>query len=895
MTVTWRMPRTVLLGLIVSCTMTTALSSQEPTIADAHRAIRDGACLLCHQAEGSWSSWLAPVDPPLLTGSGKRLRPAWLIDWISDPRGDEAGTRMPHALAGVEEDQRREVATDIAHFLVARDQGPGDWSPVQFNAGEVARGEQLFSTIGCAACHDGGELSTRMARRTTLPALTDELLQAHAIHRSGRMPQIVIDRSESTAIATYLIQDQGKDDNGEAIHDLVAGLKYETYLGRFENCEQVIEGEQVGEGYATRISVEPKPRQDNFGIRFSGEFWVETAGRYEFLLASDDGSKLWIDGRMIVDNDGIHGEVTKRNRTDLTRGWHSIDARVWEHGGGEVIRVQWSGPGIDKPREFMPEELRTMTSVASPQEPLFRLDPPRIIRGGHAYSLYGCSACHEPKAKPQQTPWKQLRADRVGCLGDNAHPRSPGYSFDDAMTQRIIEVIESNEVEMALEAGMHADMLIDDAGCTSCHQRNGRGGPDAEKNKTFLGTAELGDEGRLPPLLDGVGSKLKYDVLHDTIAEGLKVRPYVVSRMPSYPADVADELARIIYAGDNDSQAKPITPTFSVESRQAGHMLTGTDGFRCIDCHKFAGHDSLGEPAYDLAKMAARLQPRWFHEYMKDPQSKRPGTRMPTFWFDDVSLFPDLLEGDTDAQVEALWTYLAGGSAAPFPRGLIINRSDFDLLPGADEPRIVGVFMRGLSGRVVAVGYPDRVNIAYDMENVRLGKAWRGDFINVKGTWVGRAGALENPAGTDVIDFPSGLPVAIVNGRDGPWPDDPVRDQGWRYRGYRRDEARRPVFRIAGPGAVEMTESVIPMIAADGVHLVRTFRFEGDSLPRNLMMRFARSSRIEATGDDAWSTAEGMIISVRGLATQVIDVDGMQELRAAVTRAGTEVEVEVRW
>jgi len=324
-------------------------------------------------------------------------------------------------------------------------------------------------------------------------------------------------------------------------------------------------------------------------------------------------------------------------------------------------------------------------------------------------------------------------------------------------------------------------------------------------------------------------------------------------------------------------------------------MLTGTDGFRCIDCHKFAGHDSLGEPAYDLAKMAARLQPRWFHEYMKDPQSKRPGTRMPTFWFDDVSLFPDLLEGDTDAQVEALWTYLAGGSAAPFPRGLIINRSDFDLLPGADEPRIVGVFMRGLSGRVVAVGYPDRVNIAYDMENVRLGKAWRGDFINVKGTWVGRAGALENPAGTDVIDFPSGLPVAIVNGRDGPWPDDPVRDQGWRYRGYRRDEARRPVFRIAGPGAVEMTESVIPMIAADGVHLVRTFRFEGDSLPRNLMMRFARSSRIEATGDDAWSTAEGMIISVRGLATQVIDVDGMQELRAAVTRAGTEVEVEVRW
>ena len=51
-----------------------------------------------------------------------------------------------------------------------------------------------------------------------------------------------------------------------------------------------------------------------------------------------------------------------------------------------------------------------------------------------------------------------------------------------------------------------------------------------------------------------------------------------------------------------------------------------------------------------------------------------------------------------------------------------------------------------------------------------------------------------------------------------------------------------------------MTESVVPLVAADGVHLVRTFRFEGDSVPKNLAMRFARSSRIYPTGDDAWRT-----------------------------------------
>ena len=887
--------RLLLLIIALGCPTLVAATGPQSSQPDPYRAIRDGACLLCHPGQGEWASWLRPVAPPLLDGAGLRLRPDWLTDWISDPVADEPGTRMPHALAGVPEDERGEIAADIAHFLIARDRGPGNWDAVQFNGADVEQGKTLFSTIGCAACHDGEQLSLRMVRRTTLASLTDELMQSHAIHRSGRMPQIVMDPAEAKAIATWLVRDQATGPDGQPILDVVPGLRYDTYLGKFASCEQIVLGEFASSGHAEKISVEPKPRGDNFGIRFSGEFLVSQEGQYEFALKSDDGSKLWIDSELVIDNDSVHGPTTKQGSKDLSSGWHSIDARVYEHGGGEVIEVLWSGPGIDKPREFRPAELRTRTSVALPDEPLFRLIPGRIIRGGQYYDAYGCNSCHEKAARPNKTPWNQLTAERSGCLSQNPPAGSPGYNFDDAMVAKIIDLIGSVEFEMSYEPGMAADHLIDDAGCTMCHQRNGRGGPDAEVNKTFIGTAELGDEGRLPPFLDGVGTKLKYDVLHETIAQGLKIRPYVVTRMPSYPPQVAEPLARAIYAGDNEPPAEPLVPVFSIESRQVGHQLTGTDGFRCIDCHKFAGHNSLGEPAYDLAIMAARLQPRWFVEYMKDPQSKRPGTRMPTFWFDDVTLFPDLLAGETDAQVEALWTYLAAGSAAPFPKGLIINRSDFDLAPTAEEPTLVGVFMKGLSGRVLAVGYPDRVSVAYDMENVRLGKAWRGDFINVKGTWVARAGSLESPAGTDVVDFAPGLPVAIISQRDAPWPDAPVREQGWRFRGYRRDEARRPVFRIAGPGGVEMTESIVPLVAADGVHLVRNFRFEGNSVPRNLTMRLARSSRIYPTGDDAWRTEEGMVIAVSGAPAAVVQIAGAMELRAPVTRAGTEVEVEVRW
>ncbi len=887
--------RLLLLILVLLFFAVAPASGTEQDSHDPYRAVRDGACLLCHPASGEWAQWLRPVAPPLLDGAGLRLRPDWLIDWIADPAADQPGTRMPHALAGVAEDRRREVAADITHFLIARDRGPGNWDPVQFNGAAVDQGQRLFSTIGCAACHDGEQLSERMTRRTTLTSLTEELMQSHAIHRSGRMPQIIMDLTEAEVIATWLVRQQAKGPDGEQIIDVVPGLRYDTYLGRFNNCEQMVLGQLASSGYSDRISIDPKPRSDNFGIRYSGEFFVAQDGAYEFALKSDDGSKLWIDKELVVDNDGVHGPTTKKGNKELTSGWHAIDVRVWEHGGGEVIELLWSGPGVSQARQFSPAELRTRSSVAVPDEPLFRLQPDRIIRGGQAYDAHGCNACHESAARPGRTPWADLTPAAAGCLSENPPPGSPGYDFEKGVVDQIIELIDSVDLEMAYEPGIAADHLIDDAGCTSCHQRNGRGGPDAERNKLFTGTAELGDEGRMPPLLDGIGAKLQFDVLHDTIADGLKVRPYVVTRMPSYPEDVAKQLVDAIYAGDNEPPSTTEVPAFSIESRKAGHLLTGTDGFRCIDCHKFAGHDSLGEPAYDLALMSTRLQPQWFIEYMKDPQSKRPATRMPTYWFEDVTLFPDLLGGETDAQIGALWTYLSAGSAAPFPKGLIINRSDFDLLPTAEEPTMVGVFMNGLSGRVVAVGYPERISVAYDMENVRLGLAWRGDFINVKGTWVGRAGSLESPAGTDVIDFASGLPVAIIDQRDAIWPDDPVRDQGWRFRGYRRDEGRRPVFRIAGPGGVEMTESVVPLVAADGVQLVRTFRFEGDSLPKNLSMRFARSSRIYPTGDDAWRTEEGVVLAVRGLSAAVVEVDGAMELRAPVTRAGTEVEVEVRW
>jgi hypothetical protein len=41
-------------------------------------------------------------------------------------------------------------------------------------------------------------------------------------------------------------------------------------------------------------------------------------------LTSDDGSKLYIDDRLIINNDGLHIACTRRGKVDLTAGWHTI-------------------------------------------------------------------------------------------------------------------------------------------------------------------------------------------------------------------------------------------------------------------------------------------------------------------------------------------------------------------------------------------------------------------------------------------------------------------------------------------------------------------------------------------------------------------------------------------
>ena len=101
---------------------------------------------------------------------------------------------------------------------------------------------------------------------------------------------------------------------------------------------------------ASNFSLELPPARDSdsFGLSFQGSLRINEVGRYTFYVKSDDGSRLYIGDRCVVDNDGAHAMAEKRGSIELAAGAHPIWLGFFEQGGSQGLEVSWSGPGFER-------------------------------------------------------------------------------------------------------------------------------------------------------------------------------------------------------------------------------------------------------------------------------------------------------------------------------------------------------------------------------------------------------------------------------------------------------------------------------------------------------------------------------------------------------------------
>ncbi|KAI9021183.1 PA14 domain-containing protein [Hyaloraphidium curvatum] len=172
--------------------------------------------------------------------------------------------------------------------------------------------------------------------------------------------------------------------------ELRQGLVYEYIQGEFEtlpnfsqivpNATGVVSSIAIdGETELTQMQREPNFRPNellalgDFAVRFSGFLKVPQDGTWTFFLTSNDGSRLYISGKAVVDLDGVHYSTEKQGRVTLKAGIHPIQVLYFHRNGkmlegirvGPQLSVAWYLPGSygfigsgskGVPKQIIPEE-----------------------------------------------------------------------------------------------------------------------------------------------------------------------------------------------------------------------------------------------------------------------------------------------------------------------------------------------------------------------------------------------------------------------------------------------------------------------------------------------------------------------------------------------------------
>ncbi len=101
-------------------------------------------------------------------------------------------------------------------------------------------------------------------------------------------------------------------------------------------------------GSASGFDISLRNRDSEFAFRFSGVIQIDEQGDHTFYTTSNEGSQLFIDGALVVDNDGVHGDQEGSGTVALAPGFHDIVVTYFERFGGQSLTVSWEGPGFSK-------------------------------------------------------------------------------------------------------------------------------------------------------------------------------------------------------------------------------------------------------------------------------------------------------------------------------------------------------------------------------------------------------------------------------------------------------------------------------------------------------------------------------------------------------------------
>lgn len=121
--------------------------------------------------------------------------------------------------------------------------------------------------------------------------------------------------------------------------------KWRYYEGPFERLPDFSKLTPLASGETDHLNLDMRRREDHFALVLEGVLEVRKRGLVTFHLASDDGSRLTIGGRDVLDHDGIHDMREKKTlAVPLEPGHYSLKLEYFQGDGGYALHLDWDAP-----------------------------------------------------------------------------------------------------------------------------------------------------------------------------------------------------------------------------------------------------------------------------------------------------------------------------------------------------------------------------------------------------------------------------------------------------------------------------------------------------------------------------------------------------------------------
>jgi hypothetical protein len=149
---------------------------------------------------------------------------------------------------------------------------------------------------------------------------------------------------------------KGNFELGEVLHSIPkpkkivpGGLKYSYYEGSWEKLPDFRKIKPVSTGIADSLfQINKLPAKTNFACLFEGYLEIVNDGYYFFAIVSNDGSKLYLGDKLIIDNDGVYSnESTKSFVLPLEKGFYPVRLEYFQKDEGYNLQLIYLIPGME--------------------------------------------------------------------------------------------------------------------------------------------------------------------------------------------------------------------------------------------------------------------------------------------------------------------------------------------------------------------------------------------------------------------------------------------------------------------------------------------------------------------------------------------------------------------